>query len=134
MVLAEWSPKLRGDSKTLGGDSKGHPEGLTVLWPCPLSPLPGICWSLQAIRMMKEAGLRPNTYCMNSLMAVNVQARKPNTALEIFKEMERDGIPRDVVSERPCPAYDIYACCLPVGVYMLCLCYRAPSIAAPAKI
>lgn len=47
--------------------------------------------------MMKDAGLRPNTYCMNSLMAVNVQARQPNTALEIFKEMERDGIPRDVV-------------------------------------
>ena len=49
--------------------------------------------------MMKDAGLRPNTYCMNSLMAVNVQARQPNTALEIFKEMERDGITRDVVSE-----------------------------------
>ncbi|CAM9270052.1 unnamed protein product, partial [Hapterophycus canaliculatus] len=51
-----------------------------------------------ALQMMKDAGLRPNTYCMNSLMAVNVQARQPNTALEIFKEMERDGIPRDVVS------------------------------------
>lgn len=50
--------------------------------------------------MMKDAGLRPNTYCMNSLMAVNVQARQPNTALEIFKEMERDGIPRDVVRAR----------------------------------
>ena len=47
---------------------------------------------------MKEAGLRPSTYCMNSLMAVSVNARQPNTALEIFKEMERDGIPRDVVS------------------------------------
>lgn len=51
----------------------------------------------QAVQMMKDAGLRPNTYCMNSLMAVNVQARQPNTALEIFKEMERDGIQRDVV-------------------------------------
>eukprot|EP00903_Cladosiphon_okamuranus_P009597 g9136.t1 len=51
-----------------------------------------------AVQMMKEAGLRPNTYCMNSLMAVNVHARQPNTALEIFKEMGRDGIPRDVVS------------------------------------
>lgn len=49
--------------------------------------------------MMKQAGLRPNTYCMNSLMAVSVNARQPNTALEIFKEMERDGIPRDVVSD-----------------------------------
>ncbi len=54
--------------------------------------------------MMKEAGLRPNTYCMNSLMAVNVQAKQPNTALEIFKEMERDGIPRDVVREGSCLA------------------------------
>lgn len=58
----------------------------------------------QAVQMMKDAGLRPNTYCMNSLMAVNVQARQPNTALEIFKEMERDGIPWDVVSEERRPA------------------------------
>lgn len=52
----------------------------------------------QALEMMKEAGVRPNTYCMNSVMGVSVQARQPNTALEIFKEMEKDGIPRDVVS------------------------------------
>eukprot|EP00752_Nemacystus_decipiens_P010169 g9062.t1 len=51
-----------------------------------------------AIEMMKDAGLRPNTMCMNALMAVNVQARRPNTALEIFNEMERDGVPWDVVS------------------------------------
>ena len=50
---------------------------------------------------MKQAGVPPNTYCMNSLMAVSVQARQPNTALEIFQEMERDGIPRDVVSDQP---------------------------------
>lgn len=53
----------------------------------------------QAIELMKQAGVPPNTYCMNSLMAVSVQARQPNTALELFKEMERDGIPRDVVSD-----------------------------------
>lgn len=57
--------------------------------------LPLVC---QALEMMKEAGVRPNTYCMNSVMGVSVQARQPNTALEIFKEMEKDGIPRDVVS------------------------------------
>ena len=55
----------------------------------------------QAIELMKQAGVPPNTYCMNSLMAVSVQARQPNTALEIFQEMERDGIPRDVVSDQP---------------------------------
>ncbi|CAM9180861.1 unnamed protein product [Ectocarpus sp. 4 AP-2014] len=52
----------------------------------------------EAVQMMKEAGLRPDTYCMNSVMAVNVQARQPNAALKIFEEMKRDNIPRDVVS------------------------------------
>lgn len=52
---------------------------------------------VQILQMMKDAGVTPNTMCMNSLMAVNVQAKQPNTALEIFKEMERDGVPRDVV-------------------------------------
>lgn len=33
-------------------------------------------------------------------MSVSVDARQPNTALDVFREMERDGIPRDVVSER----------------------------------
>lgn len=33
-------------------------------------------------------------------MAVSVRARQPNTALEIFKEMERDGLQQDVVSGR----------------------------------
>lgn len=56
--------------------------------------------SVQAVQMMKEAGLRPDTYCMNSVMAVNVQARQPNAALKIFEEMKRDDIPRDVVRER----------------------------------
>ena len=65
----------------------------------------GVIPVLQAVQMMKDAGLKPNTYCMNSLMAVNVQARQPNTALEIFKEMERDGIPRDVVRGRFCRVY-----------------------------
>lgn len=48
--------------------------------------------------MMKKAGIQPSTYCINSLMAVSVKARQPNTALEIFQEMKTDGIPRDVVS------------------------------------
>lgn len=52
----------------------------------------------QVVEMMKEEGLQPNTYCMNSLMGVSVRARRLNTALEIFRQMERDGIPRDVVS------------------------------------
>ncbi|CBJ27793.1 pentatricopeptide repeat-containing protein, putative [Ectocarpus siliculosus] len=54
--------------------------------------------AIEAVQMMKEAGLRPDTYCMNSVMAVNVQARQPNAALKIFEEMKRDDIPRDVVS------------------------------------
>lgn len=64
---------------------------VTFVWPTP----PLVC---QTLEMMKEAGVPPNTYCMNSIMGVSVQARQPNTALEVFKEMERDGIPRDVVS------------------------------------
>lgn len=46
---------------------------------------------------MKQYGVKPTTYCMNSVMAVSVLARRPNTALDLFKEMKRDGIPRDVV-------------------------------------
>lgn len=58
----------------------------------------GHSWDPQALEMMKENGVPPNTYCMNSVMAVSVQARQPNTALDVFKEMEREGISRDVVS------------------------------------
>ncbi|CAM9671460.1 unnamed protein product [Pylaiella littoralis] len=53
---------------------------------------------LAVLQMMRDAGLKPSTICINSLMAVNVQARQPGTALEIFKEMEKDGVPRDLVS------------------------------------
>lgn len=49
--------------------------------------------------MMRDAGLKPSTICINSLMSVNVQARQPGTALEIFKEMEKDGVPRDLVRD-----------------------------------
>lgn len=54
----------------------------------------------QALDTMKQTGMVPDTYCMNSLMAVGVAARQPNTALEIFREMANDGIARDVVSAR----------------------------------
>ena len=63
---------------------------------------------------MKQAGVPPNTYCMNSLMAVSVQARQPNTALEIFKEMERDGIPRDVVSNQSITSWGFAIQCIDI--------------------
>lgn len=50
---------------------------------------------------MKESGVKPDTFCMNSLMGVVLQAVQPNTALEIFKNMEADGIQRDLVRAPP---------------------------------
>lgn len=55
------------------------------------------CLIAQALTLMKEKGVPPSTYTMNSLMGVSVQARQPNTALEVFRDMEREGVKRDVV-------------------------------------
>ncbi|CAM9594801.1 unnamed protein product, partial [Sphacelaria rigidula] len=54
--------------------------------------------AFETLDRMKNIGVRPDTYCMNCVMSVSVDARQPNTALDVFREMERDGIPRDVIS------------------------------------
>lgn len=47
---------------------------------------------------MRREGLEVTTECMNALMGVCVQAREPNTALDVFKSMDAEGIRKDLVS------------------------------------
>lgn len=53
--------------------------------------------NVQTIELMRKEGLKVSTQCMNTLMGVCVQAREPNTALQVFRSMDEEGIPKDMV-------------------------------------